>query len=185
MRSIIWITLTSIAMAAFCGCGRTLLDEDLDATVTITFDAAQLTDDRFGEDAETSFDGQTFDGEPGDSGSGDAELFESGVFDAGGSDDGGSDSGSFDGESSDAAALDGAEPDAGPAWGGGAPGIMASAEQPPIGLAVDDTRVYWLSPNTDVLECPVAGCPGNMPTLLASGVGDGYAYAIAAGASNV
>jgi hypothetical protein len=62
--------------------------------------------------------------------------------------------------------------DAGPPLEAGVPVILATGESPVV-LAVDDTYVYWENSTDAVLDCPVAGCPGNIPTILAFN-GSGY-----------
>jgi hypothetical protein len=80
----------------------------------------------------------------------------------------------------------GPPPDAGPPWDGGAPVTIAAGEQQPESLALDDVHVYWQNSGGTVLDCPLSGCPNNLPTLLAfNGEGENYygLQAIAAGAS--
>jgi hypothetical protein len=64
---------------------------------------------------------------------------------------------------------------------------IASAEQQPASLAVDETRVYWTIGGGVAFDCPVAGCPDNTPTLLtlhaAQSAGSGMEEEIAAGSS--
>jgi hypothetical protein len=82
----------------------------------------------------------------------------------------------------------GPPPDAGPPWDGGAPVTIAAGEQQPESLALDDVHVYWQNSGGTVLDCPLSGCPNNVPTLLAfNGEGENYygLQAIAAGASTV
>ncbi len=57
-------------------------------------------------------------------------------------------------------------PDSGPPWDGGLPVAIATHEDP-VALALDDTYVYWVNSGGTVLDCPVAGCPSNVPTILA------------------
>jgi hypothetical protein len=80
----------------------------------------------------------------------------------------------------------GPPPDAGPPWDGGAPVTIAAGEEQPESLALDDVHVYWQNSGGTVLDCPLSGCPNNVPTLLAfNGEGEDYygLQAIAAGAS--
>jgi len=53
-----------------------------------------------------------------------------------------------------------------PSFDAGPPVTIATGESPSV-LAVDDVHVYWENSGGPVLDCPVAGCPGNVPTLLA------------------
>ncbi len=116
-------------------------------------------------DGEVGFDARFFDREAFQDGN---DFFEDGndladrnVFDGGFEDDGGffeDDSGFF---------FDSGPPDAGPPWDGGAPVTIASGEQEPVALALDGTNVYWENSGGTVLACPLAGCPNNVPTLLA------------------
>jgi hypothetical protein len=93
-------------------------------------------------DAEFGFDGESFDGESFDGEFADTEFFDGELFDSG-------------------------TPDAGPPWEGGTPVTFASGEQAPLSLALDDANVYWQNRGGTVLSCPLSGCPGNVPTLLA------------------
>ncbi len=102
-------------------------------------------------DGGDAFDGDFFDGEF------DGDFFD-GEFDDGRAFDGDFFDGEFDGG--------GPPPDAGPRWDGGVPVTFASGEQP-VALALDDGNVYWQNDNGTVVDCPLAGCAGNVPTLLA------------------
>jgi hypothetical protein len=71
--------------------------------------------------------------------------------------------------------------DTGPPWDGGTPVVVASEEQP-ANLALDDTYVYWENNGGSAVDCPLAGCPGNTPTLLSVGdVGFEYYQTLAVG----
>jgi hypothetical protein len=63
------------------------------------------------------------------------------------------------------------------------PTVTIATGETPTALAVDDTHVYWENSGGPVLDCPVAGCPGNVPTLLAFN-GSGFGLeTLAVGAS--
>ncbi len=65
--------------------------------------------------------------------------------------------------------------DAGPPWDGGPTTTIATGENP-VSLVADDVNVYWVNSGYTVVDCPVSGCPGNVPNLLAlNGIGYGYA----------
>jgi hypothetical protein len=79
--------------------------------------------------------------------------------------------------------FDSGPPDSGPPWDGGAPVTIATHEEPGV-IALDNTYIYWENTSGTVLDCPVAGCPSNVPTLLAVN-GEGYSgfESLAVGAS--
>lgn len=57
--------------------------------------------------------------------------------------------------------------------GGGVPITLVSGQTRPTALAVDSMYFYWTTGAGNgadqLLKCPLAGCPGNIPTVLASG----------------
>jgi hypothetical protein len=62
-----------------------------------------------------------------------------------------------------------------PPWDGGNPIVIATGEEP-VNLALDNNYVYWENGNGSAVDCPLAGCPSNTPTILTlSDTGnDGY-----------
>jgi hypothetical protein len=51
------------------------------------------------------------------------------------------------------------------------PGTIAINQEAPTGIALDDTYVYWANLNAGtVVRCPLAGCGGANPTVLASDI---------------
>jgi hypothetical protein len=86
--------------------------------------------------------------------------YQDGAYDSG-YQDGAYDSGYQDG------AYDAPPPDSGPLWNGGPPVLLASGENQPLVLALDDLNMYWANSAGVILDCPLAGCPKNSPTLLA------------------
>jgi hypothetical protein len=52
-----------------------------------------------------------------------------------------------------------------PPWDGGTPVAIATDEEP-VNLALDGTYVYWENGNGSAVDCPLAGCPSNTPTVL-------------------
>jgi hypothetical protein len=56
--------------------------------------------------------------------------------------------------------------------GGGVPIVLVSGQTRPTAISVDSTNFYWASllfNGADTLQkCPLSGCPGNIPVVLAS-----------------
>jgi hypothetical protein len=45
--------------------------------------------------------------------------------------------------------------------------VAFASKETPLALAVDEGYVYWENVGGALLDCPVAGCPGGVPTILA------------------
>jgi hypothetical protein len=52
-----------------------------------------------------------------------------------------------------------------PPWDGGTPVAIATGEDP-VNLALDTNYVYWENGSGAAVDCPLAGCPSNTPTIL-------------------
>jgi hypothetical protein len=169
-------------MAGAWACGATALvaetpgDDEGDAEQALDGHVTPFPfDSGFGFDGGSPFDNESFESGFGSEG---GFGFEGGFGLEGGV---GFEGGSFDGDFPPEADLgpDGdffgsSPPDAGPPWDGGGPTAIATAEQP-ISLAIDEAHVYWQNSGGTVLDCPLSGCPGNVPTLLAFNGGGYYA----------
>jgi hypothetical protein len=100
---------------------------------------------------------------------------EAGYYDGEYTEGGYYDSEFYDGYPSDAPYADVVPVDSGPSWDGGSAIVIATSEQP-ANLALDSTYVYWENSTGSVVNCPLAGCPDNIPSILSINGGGNASY---------